>query len=164
MFMKKLEIIFISMIFISLFVLAKSWYDGYVFDTSPINEEYKNKISLKEQEVLSLMKKNYGFSFKVPLIITDKISGKLYGVTSYENDGTIKIYLNKKVMKESMEYMIDNVIAHEYAHALLFKQRSFTKYKDGHNPLWEQACKNLGAKNCERYVNHNDVVMGKMPF
>ena len=110
------------------------------------------------------MQKHYGFAFKVPLLITDKISGKLYGVTSYEKDGTIKIYLNKKVMKESMEYMINNVIAHEYAHALLFKQRKYTNYKDGHSPLWEQACKNLGAHNCERYVNHNDVVLGKLPF
>jgi len=51
------------------------------------------------------MQKNFGFVFKVPLIITDKFKGRLYGLTSYEK-GEIKIYLNKKVMQESMDYMV----------------------------------------------------------
>ena len=110
------------------------------------------------------MQKNYGFAFKVPLIVTDKFKGRLYGLTAYKN-GEIAIYLNKKVMQESMDYMIDNVIAHEYAHAIIFKlgKRGYAK-DDGHSLEWQRACEKLGGLNCEKYVNSHDVVIDKLPF
>ncbi|MCW8894368.1 MAG: SprT-like domain-containing protein [Sulfurimonas sp.] len=160
---KKLEKVFLIVILISVFILAYNWYENYLFKNSEISDEYKELIFSKEQEVLHLMQKNYGFSFKVPLIVTDKFKGRLYGVTSY-NNGEIKIYLNKKVMKESMEYMVESVIAHEYAHALMFKLGHYGSNGDGHSSKWKEACVNLGGKNCEQYVNSEDVVMGKMPF
>ena len=160
MFKKKLEIIFLGVIIIAISVLANNYYNSYKFNHNDIPKEYRKLIADKEKDVLNLMQKNYGFSFKVPLIITDKFKGRLYGLTSYKN-GEIKIYLNKKVMQESMKYILDNVIAHEYAHALMFKQGY---KKAGHSKLWQQTCKNLGGLNCEQYVNKNDVILGKMPF
>ncbi|MEA1955357.1 MAG: SprT-like domain-containing protein [Campylobacterota bacterium] len=161
MFKKKLEIIFLSIIAIAIAVLAKNYYDSYSFKHHDIPKSYKEQIIEKEKEILSLMQKHYGFVFKVPVIVTDKFEGRLYGLTSYRN-GEIKIYLNKKVMQESMDYIVDSVIAHEYAHALMFKQ-GYIK-NGGHSPRWLQTCKNLGGINCGQYVNQNDVVMGKMPF
>jgi len=163
MFKKKLEVIFLSIITIAILILAKNFYDSYSYKHNDISESYKQLISNKEQEVLKLMKYHYGFSFKVPLIVTDEFKGRLYGLTSYDN-GDIKIYLNKKVMRESMEYIVDSVIAHEYAHALIFKLEYIHSKDDGHSAKWLQACINLGGVNCQQYVDSRDVVIGKMLF
>lgn len=163
MFKKKLELIFLSIIGIAIAILANNYYNSYIYKNTDIPDNYKQRISNKEQEVLGLMQQRYGFSFKVPLIVTDEFKGKLYGLTSY-NDGEIKIYLNKKVMKESIDYMIESVIAHEYAHALMFKLGHLHTKDKGHSKKWQQTCANLGGVNCEQYVNRNDVIMGKMPF
>lgn len=160
---KRLEVVFLIIILVAVLVLANNWYEDYLFKNSEISDEYKELIFSKEQEVLALMQENYGITFKVPLIVTDKFKGRLYGLASYKN-GDIKIYLNKKVMKESMEYMLESVIAHEYAHALMFKLGHYDFNSDGHSLKWKEACVNLGGKNCEKYVNSEDVVMGKMPF
>lgn len=163
MFKKRLETAFISIITISLIILAYNYYKSYSFKNNELSGRYKKLISDKEQEVLQHMQKNYGYRFKVPLIITDKFKGKLYGLTSYEN-GVIKIYLNKKVMQESMDYMVDSVIAHEYAHALMFKQGKLHTKDNGHSKLWQQTCINLGGIDCQQYVNHKEVIMSKLPF
>ncbi len=163
MFIRKLELLFLGIIIIAILVLSKNYYDNYIYKNSDIPDNFKELIVNKEKEVLNLMQKNYGFTFKVPLIITDKFKGRLYGLTAYKN-GDIKIYLNKKVMKESMDYMVNNVIAHEYAHALIFKLQKDKSKSDGHSKEWQEACKKLGGTNCERYVNNHEVVMGKMPF
>lgn len=109
------------------------------------------------------MQKNFGFVYKVPLIVTDKFKGRLYGLTVYK-DGDVSIYLNKKVMQESIDYIIDSVIAHEYAHALMFRLGRFSRSSDGHSKEWQNACINLGGVGCAQYVNRKDVIMGKLPF
>lgn len=109
------------------------------------------------------MQDNFGMRYKFPLIITDKIPGKLYGLTSYKN-GKIKIFLNKKVMQESMSYIISDVIPHEYAHALLFKLGKYSHMQEGHSKLWQDTCKKLGGKDCKQYVNQKEIILSKMPF
>ena len=163
MFTKKLEIVFISVILISLLFLGNNYYSSYSFKNNDIPDNYKQRILDKEQEVLLHMQKSYGYAIKFPLIITDKFKGRLYGLTSYEN-GEIKIYLNKKVMQESMDYMVNSVIAHEYAHALLFKQGYMHTKDDGHSKLWQQTCSKLGGVDCQRYVDQQEIIMSKMPF
>ena len=163
MFTKKLEIVFISVILISLLFLGNNYYSSYSFKNNELPESYKQRILDKEQEVLLNMQKNYGYAFKFPLIITDKFKGRLYGLTSYENR-EIKIYLNKKVMQESMDYMVDSVVAHEYAHALLFKQGHLHTKDDGHSQLWQETCNKLGGVDCQQYVDQKEIVMAKMPF
>lgn len=130
---------------------------------NPLPVEYQNAIAQEEKRVLAHMQKNYGFSKKFPLIVTDKIPGKLYGITALEKRGDIKIYLNKKVMKESFDYIIENVIAHEYAHAFLFFVDK-DQGPDGHGKIWQETCLNLGGRKCEKYVNAQDIVKGKLPF
>ena len=150
------------MIILAIAVLYNNYTSTKNFKNNPISSQYTELINQKEQEILSSMKRHYGFSFQVPLVVTDRFKGGLYGATTYKN-GEITIYLNKNVMQESMDYMVDSVIAHEYAHALMFKQGLNTT-RDGHSFKWRDICINLGAKNCERYVDVNEVVMGKMPF
>lgn len=163
MFQKRLEIIFITIILIAMAVLGNNYYNSYSFKNNDIPDSYKQRILEKEKEVLQHMQKNYGYAFKFSLIVTDKFKGRLYGLTSYEN-GEIKIYLNKKVMQESMEYMIESVIAHEYAHALLFKQGHLHANDDGHSKLWQQTCTKLGGVDCQRYVDQQEIIMSKIPF
>ena len=164
MFLKRLEIAFIGMIVLAALYLFKSNYDDYMFDKTPVSDEMKQRLYNKEQEILQNMKHHYGFEFEVPVIITDKLPTKLYGVTSYK-DGSIRIFLNKKIMKESMNYVLDSVLPHEYAHALMFKEGMIYKSeRAGHSPQWQRACVELGGINCERYVNHSEVIMGKLPF
>lgn len=163
MFQKKLEIIFIGVIFVALLLLANNWYTNYSFKNNPLPDKYKELIAKKNSEILDNMQRHYGFTFEVPLIVTDKFKNRLYGATSYQN-GKITIYLNKNVMQESMQYMVDSVIAHEYAHALMFKNRINVVEDDGHSTQWKQICINLGGLNCEQYVDTKEVVMGKMPF
>ncbi|MCF6339765.1 MAG: SprT-like domain-containing protein [Sulfurimonas sp.] len=163
MFTKKLEFLFIGIIIIAIVILVNNWYSNNKFKNNPISDEYQELISRKEQEILYNMQQHYNIIFKVPLIITDKFKGKLYGATSYRN-GKIKIYLNKNVMQESMEYMINSVIAHEYAHALMFKMGFHHSNSDGHSSKWKEMCTNLGGINCERYVDREEIIMSKMPF
>ncbi len=163
MFVKKLESTFIAIILLALALLGYNYYTSYSFKNSDIPDSYKEQIANKEQEVLHNMQKNFGYTFKVPLIVTDKFKGRLYGLTSYK-DGEIKIYLNKKVMQESMEYMVESVIAHEYAHALMFKRGHFQTKEAGHSKEWQQVCVKLGGKDCRQYVNSHEIIMSKMPF
>ncbi len=162
MFTKRLEAFFISVVVVALVVLAMNYYDSYRFKNSDIPENYKERIAAKEREVLCNMQAHYGYAARFPLVVTDKFKGRFYGVTTY-NGGQIKIYLNKKVMRESIDYMVESVIAHEYAHALLFYQ-GHVDAGDGHTALWQETCTNLGGKNCQRYVDAQDVVMQKLPF
>ena len=160
---KQLELFFISMIVIAILFLGYNYYKSYSFKHNPLPQSYMEKIKQKEQEVLANMQKVYGIYYKVPLIVTDKIQGRLYGLTAYENN-EVKIYLNKKVMQESFEYMIDSVIAHEYAHALMFRLGYLHEEKAGHSKKWQEVCQNLGGKNCQQYVDTQEIILSKIPF
>ena len=163
MFKKRLELTFLSITLLSAGVLLSNYYKSSHFKNNPLPQSYLNKIEKQERDILVHMQKNFGFRYKFPLIITDKIPGQLYGLTAYKN-GTIKIYLNKKVMQESFEYMLESVIAHEYAHALLFKLHRNMGEKEGHSKEWQETCVKLGAKDCQQYVNQKEIIMSKMPF
>ncbi len=163
MFKKRLEIFFITTILIALLYLANNIYTAQSFKNNDIPDSYKQRIEKREKEVLFLMQKNFGQTLHIPLIVTDQFKGRLYGLTSYK-DGEIKIYLNKKVMQESMDYILDSVIAHEYAHALMFAQGNYHSKSDGHSEVWRQTCIKLGGKDCRQYVNTHEVIMAKMPF
>ena len=160
---KKFELIFLSIIAIALVILIFNYYKSYTFKNNDISHDFKQRIIEKEQEILDNMQKQFGFSFKFPLVVTDSFQGRLYGLTSYKND-TITIYLNKKVMRESMDYVIESVIAHEYAHALMFKTGNFQKNDDGHSKKWKQICIKLGGVDCRQYVNQQEIIMSKLPF
>ena len=98
MLQKKLELFFLSLILIAVSVLARNYYKSYSFKHNPLPQEYLDKIKNKEKDVLAHMQHNFGLSIKFPIIITDKIPGRLYGLTSYKN-GHISILLNKKIMQ-----------------------------------------------------------------
>ena len=159
---KTLERSFILVILLAVTVLSYNMYRSYQFKKHPVSLEMQQKINTKVDHVESLIRKHFRIDFKAPMVISDKMPSNLYGAVGYDQNG-IKIYLNKKRMRESLPYIIDDVIPHEYAHALMFHFGYFDK-GDGHNARWQQICQKLEGKNCQRYVDHQDIVSGKLPF
>ena len=173
---KRLNIVFISMMIVAVSVLGNNFYNSYKFNNNDIPDSYKQQIYDKEQEILQKMQTKFGFMFKVPLIVTDKLGDNLYGLTTYKN-GEVKIYLNKNIMQERMDYMLNNIIAHEYAHAILFKRENRDNgaaakhYREknphskcGHTQEWKDTCIKLGGESCQQYINQDEIIKFKMPF
>ena len=146
-------------------LLIYSWYNTYQFDNNPISKDIQDKVAKKEYEILRLIKKKYNVNLNVPLEITNKMNSKLFGMALFDTrTNSIKIYLNKKRFKESLDYMLRDVLPHEYAHALMFHFGDFSNKNGGHTLGWEKACLNLNGIKCDRFVNHNDIVIEKTNF
>ncbi len=143
--------------------MAWNFYQSYHFKNSELSLSHQLLIEKKEQEILTNMQKHFGLRLDVDLIVTNRFKGRLYGLTALQN-GHITIYLNKKVMQESMEYMVESVIAHEYAHALMMHFGKLREGNDGHSREWQVVCLKLGGKDCSRYVDTQEIIMSKMPF
>lgn len=165
MFIKRLNLLFLlTTVFGSLFLIY-TWYDNYQFKNNPLDEKILNKIKQKEQELQNLALIKYGVKRKIPIKISDKMPSKLFGAATTDRKGNIAIFLNKKRFKESVKYMIDDVLPHEYAHALMFVFGDFSDENGGHSLRWENICKNLNGLRCNRFVNNHDVISNKInPF
>jgi SprT protein len=159
-FTHKLEKIFVISIVAALGYLAYSMYQSYRFKHSPLSVAIQERVHKKEAEVLRLIEQKFKRKVDIPLVISDEFHSNLYGLTSYK-DAHIAVYLNKKRFKESVDYMIDEVIPHEYAHAMVFIMGAKTS-QDGHTKLWQKVCLELGGRQCERYVDGEEIVRQKM--
>lgn len=164
MFLKKLNQLFLFVTVIGSIFLIYFWYDSYSFKNSTLDEKILNKIEQKHIDLENLAFKKFGIKRKIPVLISDKMPSSLFGAATYSQDGQIKIFLNKKRFKESSEYMINDVLPHEYAHALMFVKRRFTNKNGGHTITWQRICLALEGLKCDRFVDHNDVIMGKTNF
>ncbi len=159
-FVKSLEKVFILIILLALSFIGYNWYQTQAFKTNPLSKVIQNRVMDRKSHVLSLIKHRYNIQPNIPLYISDEFHSRLYGLTSHEN-GETKVILNKKRFKESMDYMIDEVIPHEYAHAMVFilgKESS----KDGHTKAWQKICLELEGKYCQRYVDNEEIIRQKM--
>ena len=159
-FTHKLEKMFIISIVAALGYLAYNMYQSYAFKHSPLSVVIQERVQKKEAEVLALIENKFKLKTDIPLVISDEFNSNLYGLTSYK-DARIAIYLNKKRFRESVDYMIDEVIPHEYAHAMVFMLGARMS-EDGHTKLWQKICLELGGRQCERYVDSEEIVRQKM--
>ena len=164
MFLKKLKFFFLALTFVASFFLIFSWYNSYLFKNNPLDEKILKKVKIKERELQVLAYNKFQITRKIPIHISDKMPSSLYGAASFSKNSQIQIYLNKNRFKESSDYMIDNVLPHEYAHALMFAMNDFTKEHGGHSLKWQKICKSLNGLKCDRFVNHNDIIIGKTNF
>ncbi len=158
---KSLEHLFLSIVLVSMAILGYNYYGDYTFKRD-FDKKYLPPLHKKEQEILQNMQYRFGFAIRFPIIITDKIPGRIYGLATFDKEGRVVIYLNKRVFKESFDYILDDVLAHEYAHALLLNRGYASDTSDGHTPMWQRTCKALGGLHCERYVDRDDVVSRKL--
>ena len=63
-----------------------------------------------------------------------------------------------------MEYMINDVLPHEYAHGIIFYLEKDYKQNEGHSKAWQNVCKKIDGLKCERFVNRDDIIYGKTNF
>jgi len=160
---KKLEKFFLLLMLVPLVYMANSWFQSKKFKDSPLPSAVQTRIQERETQVVNLIRQKFNVRVdNIPLIVSDEFSSRLYGLTAYK-EGEIAIYLNKKRFKESENYMIEEVIPHEYAHAMVFILGEKTS-EDGHTALWQKICKELDGKLCERYVDGEEIIRQKMNF
>jgi len=160
-YMKKLQTAFMAVIVFSSLLLFYNFYNNYKFKNNELPSIIMDEIIEKEREILNNIYLQYNLRVKVPIIISNKMGNSLYGLATLDKDGKIKIYLNKKMFQESKDYMINNVLAHEYAHAMMFIFGDISREKKGHSLKWINICKKIGGVKCEQYVNSNDIIIGK---
>ncbi len=142
-----------------LFVIV--FYRDKQFKNNPLPKSIIYQLEIKNNSIKKKIQEKYNITFNIPIIIEPHLPNNLFGLASYKK-GTIKIFLNKKRFQENATYMIDNVLPHEYAHALMFYFGDFSKKNGGHTLKWEQICKNIGGLKCNRFVNHNDILIEKL--
>ena len=164
MFIQKLYRFFFALVIVSVFLLAYNWHKDYEFDTNPLSQKLEKQIFEKKQQTRQLLRANFGFDLDVPLIVSEKLPSSLFGAAVFTQDEKIIIYLNKKRFKESSDYMIHHVIPHEYAHAVMFHLKDFSKEQSGHSIKWQNICKKLNGIKCDRFVDNHDIIIGKTSF
>jgi Zn-dependent peptidase ImmA (M78 family) len=145
-------------------MLAVVIYNDHNFKKNPLSKDIQKKIYDKKEHLKTLAYRKYGVKADIPILISDKMPDNLFGLAVYTKKKEIKIILNKNRFQESVEYMIDYVLPHEYAHALMFYFKDFSSENGGHTKRWQQVCLELEGKKCDRYVKHKDVIYGKVPF
>ncbi len=155
--------IFAAITLLALLLLGYNFYRGYRFEHAPLDADIMHQIDVRVGEVRLRMRQFYGEAPDFPLSISDTLPSRLYGLASLDQKGAIRVVLNKKRMRESLDYMLDDVIPHEYAHAYMLYKGHVTP-DDGHSEAWQQVCRNLGGSRCDRFVNHQDVVLGKFGY
>lgn len=161
--MKKIYNIFLIITLLSIIGIIYLQYDKISFKNNPLSNNTANKIN---QEVLKIRQKifqKYRVNVNFPIEISDKLPNNLYGMATMNDNKQIVIYLNKKRFKESEDYMYA-VLAHEYAHAMMFYFGNLTKVNSGHTKKWQQICYNIGGTTCERFVDRHDILIGKVRF
>jgi predicted SprT family Zn-dependent metalloprotease len=156
--------IFLAITIISVVLLGYIYYQNNHFKNNPLSYEIKYQLKQKEYQLKKLVFQKYHKKVNIPIIISSKMANKLFGLASFDDDSNIKIYLNKNRFQESTPYMIDYVLPHEYAHALMFVFNKFSKQNGGHTKLWQDICLSLEGKKCDRFVKDNDILMGKLEF
>jgi len=153
--------IFSLITLVSAILLTIVIYNDKKFKNNPLSDEVKTKLYIKNEQIKQKIKEVYNIDFKVPLIISDDLHNNLFGLATYKK-GQISIILNKKRFQENENYMIDSVLPHEYAHALMFHFGDFTKINGGHTKRWQEFCLNIGGNKCDRFVGHNDILIEKL--
>lgn len=164
MFLQKLKTFFLTLTIFSIFFLVYNWYENYQFKNNPLNQNIMRNINKKHKELEILAYQKFNIKRKIPVIISEKMPSKLYGAATFSKNGQIQIFLNKKHFQESLEYMIKDVLPHEYAHALMFVYGNITNQNGGHTLKWQNICKSLNGLRCDRFVNHDDIIIGKTNF
>jgi hypothetical protein len=162
MFIQQLKKFFLIVVLIASILLTYLWYQDYTFASNPLSKNIQEKIYKKHQELQYLTYKHFKIKRIFPILIEEDLDSSKFGMAVYSKDRQIKIYLNKNRFKENEEYMIDDVMPHEYAHAIMFAFGNFTDENKGHPKQWQVICKKLNGLRCDRFVNHQDILIEKI--
>ena len=145
----------------SLVLLGFVIYKDNSFKNNPLPKEITKELYLKNEQLKAKIRSVYKVNVDIPIIISDELPDNLFGMAAYKNK-KIAILLNKNRFQENKNYMIHNVLPHEYAHALMFYFGNFDKTNGGHTKRWEQICIKIGGIKCDRFVGHDDILIEKI--
>lgn len=158
----KLKKIFFYITISALALLVYTWFNNYNFEKNPLSSKYTKQLEQKEKRLRFLAYEHFKIIRTFKIIISNDLPNKQYGRTIYTKNSQIIIELNKKRFKESSKFMIEEVFAHEYAHAIMFAIGDFSRINTGHTKKWQGICKKLEGKKCKAYVNtQEDIVIEK---
>jgi SprT protein len=127
-------------------------------DLSPqIEARIKQKIAYLDQKAYEY----YGIRLNIPIKLIDDVPQRIWGMMVYTEQGPQKIVVNRVQLKESPNYIIENVLPHEWAHAI---ERILhgTKDREGHGEAWLKICNQLSKNRCQRYVHTEKVATEKL--
>jgi SprT protein len=155
-----LKILFTTITVIGFVILFTNFQKGLEWENGEIPKNVLSKIETKREEVENRILEVYGVKPNFPFYISNKLPSNIFGITSFDGK-TIEIHLNRKRLKESLDYILEDVIPHEFAHALIFYFRE-DGGKDGHNEKWQNVCMKLNGLHCQKYVNTQDLIFKKM--
>ena len=164
MFIKKLNLFFLTLTVLGSIFIVYNWYENYQFKNNPLDISIQKRIQNKHKYLQSISNQKFGIKRNIPVLISDKMPSNLFGAATLSQQGKIQIFLNKKRFQESIDYMIDDVLPHEYAHALMFAFGNTTNKNGGHTLKWQNICKALNGLRCNRFVDHDDIIIGKTNF
>jgi len=165
MFFQNLQKLFLGVTIVGTLLLVYLWYEDYSFTNNPLDTEYQKSINLKHAKLKILAYKNFNIKRNFPIIVSSNMPANKFGMAVLHKNGKIEIYLNKKRFKENDKYMIEDVLPHEYAHAIMFAIGDFTNENSGHSRKWQNICLKLEGARCDRFVNHQDILIEKTnPF
>ena len=161
-----MDFIIFVVIFISLLVIYMNYTNTKKFKENPISKYSKQQIEDKRVELVSIIEKKFYLSLDIPIIVMDNKNlifknSRAWGITEYKN-GNIKIYIKKNILKESEKYVLNTVLPHEFAHAIMFKNNHFYEGKEGHNSKWKEICETISNDTCSMYVDREKVVKQKI--
>lgn len=165
MFFQNLQKFFFITTISAFALLVYLWYQDYSFIKNPLNKNIQEEIRVKQKELRYIAYKKLNIIREFPVIISDTMPAQRFGMTIYDRKGQIKIYLNKKRFQENSKYMITHVLPHEYAHAIMFELKDFSKVNSGHTKRWQNICIALNGLKCNRFVDNEDILIEKTnPF
>jgi Zn-dependent peptidase ImmA (M78 family) len=156
--------LFSVLTFFSLIGLLYVTEEKNKFFENPLSHDVVSRIEAKTEELENIVAQKYHINVSIPVYISDSISNNLFGFASINKNGDIAITLNKNRFKENEKYMIEDVLPHEYAHAIMFVFGDFSHDNGGHTQKWEDICNNIGGKRCERFVQDEDILIEKLGF
>jgi SprT protein len=155
-----LKILFSTILLLGFTILFFNFQKNSKWENGEIPKDVSLKIEKKRVEMENRIRKIYGINPNFPLYISEKLPSNTFGVTTFDGQN-IEIILNKKRLKESLTYILEDVIPHEFAHAVIFYFRE-DGGKDGHNWKWQKVCQKLEGTHCEKYVDHQDLIFQKI--
>lgn len=164
LFLKKIKVIFVLTILTSALLLSYSFYSQYSFKNKPLKRNILEQINLKHKKLANLAFRKYGIKEVFQVVIKKELPSRLFGMATYSKDAKIVIYLNRSRFNESLDYMLDSVFPHEYAHAVMFYFKKTNESNKGHSKQWQKVCQALDGDICDRFAKHNDIVVSKLKF
>jgi SprT protein len=156
-----MSFIIIGIMIISLSAMFYNYQKFETLKTSELSDLTKERIKLEVQRLNKLSLDIYGVVLNIPLELVDEVPQNIWGMMIYNQEGPQKIVINKTQLKESPNYIIEFVLAHEWAHAVERIQNTTTK-KSTHGKQWLAICNQLSIGRCRQYVHTEKVAREKL--